>query len=287
MQARVALGAGAALEIAMSNFLPSGLLSFSDSDRSPLSIRARALVFIDPRSRQLHEQVELLATGVQPLLIHAESGTGKELLARHIHRQSARAGLFVAVNCGALSKAHGAAELFGQTGTALAGRSSRAGWLGSAQGGTLYLDEVADLPLSLQQRLLQVLRHAEVQREGAKHSVSVDVRLLAASSLDLALAVRAGKFDAQLYALLQAGLLSLPALRQRPGDILPLAEYFLGVYAERLDMPLPLLSEEAEQALLSHRWPGNTRELENVLHFALLVSQGESIAAADLQIVRD
>jgi len=271
----------------MSNFLPNGLLSFSDSDRSPLSIRARALVFIDPRSRQLHEQVELLAAGVQPLLIHAESGTGKELLARHIHRQSARAGLFVAVNCGALSKAHGAAELFGQTGTALAGRSSRAGWLGSAQGGTLYLDEVADLPLSLQQRLLQVLRHAEVQREGANHSVPVDVRLLAASSLDLALAVRAGKFDAQLYALLQAGLLSLPALRQRPGDILPLAEYFLGVYAERLDMPLPLLSEEAEQALLNHRWPGNTRELENVLHFALLVSQGESIAAADLQIVRD
>ncbi len=287
MQACVAFGAGATLEIVMSNFLPNGLLSFSDSDRSPLSIRARALVFIDPRSRQLHEQVELLAAGVQPLLIHAESGTGKELLARHIHRQSARAGLFVAVNCGALSKAHGSAELFGQTATHLAGRSSRAGWLGSAQGGTLYLDEVADLPLSLQQRLLQVLLHGEVQREGANHSVPVDVRLLVASSLDLALAVRAGKFNAQLYARLQSGLLALPALRQRPGDILPLAEYFLGVYAERLDLPLPLLSEEAEQALLNHRWPGNTRELENVLHFALLVSQGETIEAADLPIVHD
>ena len=169
----------------------------------------------------------------------------------------------------------------------MVGRSSRAGWLGSAQSGTLYLDEVADLPLSLQQRLLQVLQHGEVLREGSRHSVPVDVRLLAASSLDLALAVRAGKFDAQLYALLQNGLLALPALRQRPGDILPLAEYFLGVYAERLDLPLPLLSEEAEQALLNHRWPGNTRELENVLHFALLVSQSETIAAADLQIVSD
>ncbi len=271
----------------MSEFFPSNeLLSFSESDRSPLSIRARALVFIDPRSRQLRDQVDSLAASSQPLLIHGESGTGKELLARHIHRHSERSGLFVAVNCGALSKAHGAVELFGHAATRTAGRSSRAGWLGSAQGGTLYLDEVADLSLSLQQRLLTVLQNGEVLREGSNQPVAVEVRLLAASSLDLSLAVRAGKFNAELFTHLQDGQLLLPALRQRPGDILPLAEYFLGVYAERLDLDLPLLSEEAEQALLAHPWPGNTRELENVLHFALLVSQGDNISVADLQLSR-
>ena len=262
----------------------AGLLSFAENDRSPLSIRARALVFIDPRSRRLRDEVEVLAEGVQPLLIRGETGTGKELLARHIHRQSQRSGLFVAVNCGALSKSHGAAELFGHAGGRLVGPSSRAGWLGSAQGGTLYLDEIADLSLALQRRLLKVLQDGEVQREGSNHSLPVEVRLLAASSLDLSLAVRAGTFDAELFALLQQGELLLPALRQRPGDILPLAEYFLGVYADRLDLPLPELSEAAQDALLAHRWPGNTRELENVLHFALLVGQGGVIEVGDLQL---
>lgn len=262
----------------------AGLISFAESDRSPLSIRARALVFIDPRSRRLRDEVEVLAEGEQPLLIRGETGTGKELLARHIHRQSQRSGLFVAVNCGALSKNHGAAELFGHAGGRLVGPSSRAGWLGSAQGGTLYLDEIADLSQALQWRLLKVLQLREVQREGSHHSLPVDVRLLAASSLDLSLAVRAGTFDAELFALLQQGELLLPALRERPGDILPLAEYFLGVYADRLDLPLPELSEAAQDALLAHRWPGNTRELENVLHFALLVGQGGVIEVNDLQL---
>lgn len=265
-------------------FHPAGLLSFSEGDRSPLSIRARALVFVDPRSRQLRDQVEQLAPTARPLLIRGETGTGKELLARHVHKHSECPGLFVAVNGGALSKAHGAAELFGHTAAQPAGPSSRAGWLGSAQGGTLYLDEIADLSLSLQRRLLQVLRSATVLREGASQPQAVDVRLVAASSLELSLAVRAGTFDADLYQLLHAGQIDLPALRERPGDILPLAEYFLGVYAQRLDLPLPLLSTHAEQALLAHRWPGNTRELENVLHFALLVCRGARITAADLQL---
>ena len=262
---------------------PAGLLSFTETDRSPLSIRARALVFVDPHSRKLRDQVENLAPSRQPLLIRGESGTGKELLARHVHRHSERSGLFVAVNAGALSKAHGAAELFGQAAGYPVGPSSRAGWLGSAQGGTLYLDEIADLSLGLQQRLLEVLLHGRVLREGATQGQAVDVRLVAASSLDLLQAVRAGTFSSELYALLHAGQINLPALRERPGDILPLAEYFLGVYAQRLDLPLPLLSEEAEQALLAYRWPGNTRELENILHFALLVSREGKITVPDLQ----
>lgn len=267
-------------------FPPAGLLSFSEGDRSPLSIRARALVFVDPRSRQLRDQVEQLAPTARPLLIRGETGTGKELLARHVHRHSERQGLFVAVNGGALSKAHGAAELFGYTAAQPAGPSSRAGWLGSAQGGTLYLDEIADLPQSLQQRLLEVLQTGEVLRVGASQRQRVDVRLIVASSLDLGLAVRAGKFNAQLYALLQAGQVNLPALRERPGDILPLAEYFLGVYAQRLDLPLPLLSEAAEVALQTYHWPGNTRELENVLHFGLLLCQANTLEVTDLQILK-
>jgi len=260
------------------------VLTLSEEQNLRPDIRAKALLFADPASLQLLQQARRIAPSHAPVLIHGETGTGKELLARHIHRQSQRSGLFVAVNCGALSKNHGAAELFGHAGGRLVGPSSRAGWLGSAQGGTLYLDEIADLSLALQRRLLKVLQDGEVQREGSNHSLPVDVRLLAASSLDLSLAVRAGTFDAELFALLQQGELLLPALRQRPGDILPLAEYFLGVYADRLDLPLPELSEAAQDALLAHRWPGNTRELENVLHFALLVGQGGVIEVNDLQL---
>jgi transcriptional regulator with AAA-type ATPase domain len=265
-------------------FHPAGLLSFSEADRSPLSIRARALVFIDPRSRQLQDQIEQLAPSLQPLLIRGESGTGKELLARHVHKQSGRSGLFVAVNGGTLSKTYGAAEFFGHSGSYPAGPSSRAGWLGTAQGGTLYLDEVADLPLNLQQRLLDVLLSGQVRREGSSQSQPVDIRLIVASSLDLGLAVRAGKFNAALFERLQAGQIDLPALRQRPGDILPMAEYFLGVYSQRLDLPLPRLSGAAETRLLEYHWPGNTRELENVLHFALLASSADAIEAGDLQL---
>ncbi|TRX74619.1 sigma 54-interacting transcriptional regulator [Pseudomonas mangiferae] len=261
------------------------LLTFADADRSPLSIRARALVFVDARSRRLREDVEALAPGSVPVLIRGEMGTGKELLARHIHRGSERPGLFVAVNCGAISKAHAEAELFGHVaGTHPGSASSRAGWFGSANGGTLYLDEIGDLPLPLQAKLLAVLESREVVRVGSRQPTPVDVRLVAATSIDLAQAVRAGKFDGRLYRYLEAGALELPPLRERPGDILPLAEYFLGIYAQRLDLPLPLIGADAQAALEQYAWPGNTRELENSIHFALLVSDGEEILPRHLNL---
>jgi transcriptional regulator with AAA-type ATPase domain len=246
--------------------------------KSPLSIRAKALVFIDPRSRRLRDQVEQLAGQPLPVLIEGETGTGKELLARHIHRASERAGLFVALNCSGLSNKHAQAELFGYVAGAYQGSpSSRAGWFGSANGGTLYLDEIGDLPLPLQAELLTALETGEVLRVGAGQPSPVDVRLLAATSIDLAQAVAAGKFNQRLYLYLNDGRLQLPPLRERVGDILPLAEYFLGIYAQRLSLPLPLIGAAAQQRLESHAWPGNTRELENVIHFALLVSSGEEI----------
>jgi len=261
------------------------LLTFPDADKSPLSIRAKALVFIDPRSRRLREEVEQLAASAQAVLIQGETGTGKELLARHIHRASDRTGLFVAVNCGALSPTYAEAELFGYAAGAYAGSaSSRAGWFGSANGGTLYLDEIGDLPLPLQAKLLAALETREVIRVGASQPSPLDVRLVVATSIDLAQAVDAGKFHERLYLYLNEGRLALPPLRERVGDILPLAEYFLGIYAQRLGLAVPLVSTDAQQVLERHSWPGNTRELENVIHFALLVSSGEEILPEHLNL---
>ncbi|HEY0286437.1 MAG TPA: sigma 54-interacting transcriptional regulator [Pseudomonas sp.] len=261
------------------------LLTFPDAEKSPLSIRAKALVFFDPRSRRLREEMELLATQDLPVLIQGESGTGKELLARHIHRGSDRAGLFVSVNCGAISPTYADAELFGYAAGAHSGSvSSRAGWFGSATGGTLYLDEIADLPLSIQIKLLAALENREVTRVGAHQPSPVDVRLVAATSIDLRLAVAAGKFHERLYHYLSEGQLDMPALREQPGNILPLAEYFLGIYSQRFDFPMPLISDAAQQVLEQHTWPGNTRELENVIHFALLVSNGDEVLPEHLSL---
>lgn len=261
------------------------LLTFSDAEKSPLSIRAKALLFFDPRSRRLREEMELLATQELPVLIRGETGTGKELLARHIHRGSDRAGLFVSVNCGAISPTYAEAELFGYAAGAHSGTvSSRAGWFGSATGGTLYLDEIADLPLSIQIKLLAALENHEVTRVGAQQPSPVDVRLVAATSIDLGLAVAAGKFNERLYHYLSEGRLEMPALRDQPGNILPLAEYFLGIYSQRFDFPMPLISDAAQEVLERHTWPGNTRELENVIHFALLVSIGEELLPEHLNL---
>ncbi|MEG0635556.1 MAG: sigma 54-interacting transcriptional regulator [Pseudomonas sp.] len=262
------------------------LLTFPELDKSPLSIRAKALVFVDPRSRQLRADLEQLAPLALPVLIRGETGTGKELLARQIHRASDRGGLFVSVNCGAISPTYADAELFGYSAGSHSGTaSSRAGWFGSANGGTLYLDEIADLPLPIQTKLLAALENREVTRVGAHQPNPVDVRLVAASSIDLAQAVAAGKFHERLYHYLHEGQLELPALRERVGDILPLAEYFIGIYSPRLNLSVPpLLSDGAQHALERHSWPGNTRELENIIHFALLVSSGEEILEQHLNL---
>ncbi len=261
------------------------LLTFPDADKSPLSIRAKALVFVDPRSRQLREQLETLAPKSVPVLIRGETGTGKELLARHIHRGSDRAGLFVSVNCGAISPTYADAELFGYAAGAHSGSvSSRAGWFGSANGGTLYLDEIGDLPLAIQTKLLAALENHEVTRVGAHQPSPVDVRLVAATSIDLSKAVAAGKFHERLLRYLHEGVLELPPLRDRPGDIPSLAEYFLGIYSQRLGLAVPLISDAAQQLLDRHPWPGNTRELENVIHFALLVCSTDVILPEHLNL---
>ncbi|QLF92342.1 sigma-54-dependent Fis family transcriptional regulator [Pseudomonas sp. ABC1] len=261
------------------------LLTFPDAERSPLSIRAKALVFVDPRSRQLRTEVERLAVRPAPVLILGETGSGKELLARHIHNASERSGLFVALSCSGLGARTAQAELFGYvTASHESTATGRAGWFGSANGGTLYLDEIGDLSLSLQEQLLQALETGEVLRVGANRATPVDVRVVAATSIDLAQAVAAGKFSERLYQYLGDGLLSLPPLRERVGDILPMAEYFLGIHAQRLGLAFPIIGEAAQHTLEAYAWPGNTRELENIIHFALLVSPGDEIEPKHLNL---
>jgi sigma-54-specific transcriptional regulator len=262
------------------------ILTLPESPAAPLSIRAKALVFRDPRSLSLLDHVERLARSGATVLVMGETGTGKELIARHIHAASGRGGPFVAVNCGAFSETLIDAELFGHESGAFTGASqARAGWFEAANGGTLFLDEIGDLPLPLQVKLLRVLQERQVVRLGSRRGIALDVRLIAATNIDLVRAVEAQHFRADLYYRLSVAAVRLPPLHERQADILPLAEHFIGVYRNRLGLEPVAISEAARDALLSYRWQGNIRELENVIHYALIVCRDGEIRRADLNFV--
>ncbi len=262
------------------------LLTFPDSAGMALSIRAKALLFHDPVSQRLLEQVERVARSDATALIIGETGTGKELIARHIHSQSARSGAFVAINCGAFSETLIDSELFGhETGAFTGATQARQGWFEAANGGTLFLDEIGDLSLALQVKLLRVLQERQVVRLGSRKPIALDVRLVAATNVDLHKAVAAGRFRADLYYRLSVAPLALPPLYQRPGDILPLARHFIAMYGEKMQLGEVTLSADARAELLAYEWPGNIRELENVIHYALIVCSGGQIVAADLKLV--
>ena len=261
------------------------LLTLPNAGQGALSIRAKALIFHDIKSLRLLRQIELIAPSEANVLIIGETGTGKELVARHVHAQSGRSGPFVAVNCGAFSENLVEAELFGHEAGAFTGaQQARAGWFEAANGGTLFLDEVGDLPLAMQVKLLRVLQERQVVRLGSRKSIPVDVRLVAATNVNLEKAVQAGHFRLDLYYRLNVAPVELPALRERPGDILPLVEYFIDYYRQRLDIPAPRLSKEAAVELAAYHWPGNIRELENVVHFALIVCQSGVVNPGDLRL---
>jgi sigma-54-specific transcriptional regulator len=261
------------------------VLTFPDSAGMALSIRAKALLFHDPRSLALLEQVERIAPSDATVLIIGETGTGKELVARHIHTQSARTGPFIAVNCGAFSESLIDAELFGHEAGAFTGASqARSGWFEAAQGGTLFLDEIGDLSMALQVKLLRVLQERQVVRIGSRRPIALDVRLVAATNIDLHKAIAADHFRSDLYYRLSVATVTLAPLYERPGDILPLARHFIDMYRARLKLDKVGLAPEAEAALLAYDWPGNIRELENVIHYALIVCRGQQIQAEDLQM---
>jgi len=261
------------------------ILTFPDSQASPLSIRAKALVFQDPVSLDILNTTELIAPSEATVLIIGDTGTGKELIARHVHNQSGRSGPFVAVNCGAFSETLIEAELFGHEAGAFTGaQGQRAGWFEAAQHGTLFLDEIGDLPLAMQVKLLRVLQERQVVRLGSRKPIDIDVRLVAATNVDLVSAVEAGHFRADLYYRLNIATINLPPLRDRPGDIIPLARHFVDSYRAKLHLGPIEFSSNARQALLSYVWPGNIRELENVIHYALIVCRENVIRSADLRL---
>lgn len=251
------------------------------------SVRATVLVFKDPRSQELLSRIERLAPSEANTLIIGETGTGKELVARHIHHLSRRGREpFVAVNCGAFAETLVESELFGHEKGAFTGATSnKAGWFEAANGGTLFLDEIGDLPLNMQVKLLRVLQEREVVRLGSRTPIPINVRLVAATNVNLADAVVAGHFREDLFYRLHVATIRLPPLRERPGDILPLAEFFIEEHCRRLGYDRASLSLEAERKLLAHSWPGNIRELENAIHHALLVCRQQVVAPQDLHLV--
>lgn len=262
----------------------SNLIALPEDAQDTLSIRAKALVFSDPASLDLLRLIEQVGPSDATVLILGETGTGKELVARHLHRVSGRRGAFIAVNCGAINEQLAESELFGhEAGAFTDARSRRQGHFEEADGGTLFLDEIGDLPLALQIKLLRVLQEGEVTRVGASRCRRVDVRVVAATNVDLEQAVRAGNFRLDLLYRINLARLRLPPLRERPLDILLLAEHFRDLQCRRMKRSPPMLSEDAAAALRDYPWPGNIRELENVIHLALLVSEGNVIRREHLR----
>ena len=262
------------------------LLTLPPSPALATSIRATAQVFEDPKSQALLAHVRQVAPSEASVLIIGETGTGKELVARHVHALSGRRnGPFVAVNCGAFSESLVEAELFGHEKGAFTGAlAAKAGWFEEANGGTLFLDEIGDLPMPIQVKLLRVLQEREVVRLGSRKSIPIDVRVLAATNVHLEKAINAGNFREDLYYRLNVVSLHLHPLRERPGDILPLARHFIAEYSRRLGYQAISLGEDAQRKLAGYGWPGNIRELENVIHHTLLICRGEQIRASDLHL---
>jgi two-component system response regulator PilR (NtrC family) len=233
--------------------------------------------------RHVRAQIVRLARSMAPVAITGESGTGKELAARDIHAQSARADKpFVAVNCGAIPEALMEAEFFGYRKGAFTGAADdRDGFFQAANGGTLMLDEVADLPLPMQVKLLRAIQERRVRKVGSTVEEPVDVRLISATHQNLAACVEAGKFRQDLYYRLNVIELGLPPLRERKDDIGLLA----GAVLQRLSGAARMqLSPQALQALCEHSFPGNVRELENILERALAFASGDTIAVQDLAL---
>ncbi|EIC86214.1 sigma-54-dependent Fis family transcriptional regulator [Serratia sp. M24T3] len=241
---------------------------------------------IDPASLAFQSVLDRLAPTDATVLIVGETGTGKEVVARYLHHHSPRRQQpFLAVNCGALTESLAESELFGHEKGAFTGaRDRHQGWFEAAEGGTLLLDEIGELSLPLQVKLLRVLQEREVTRVGSHRAVKVNVRVIAATHVDLAQAIRERRFREDLYYRLNVAAVTLPPLRQRREDIPLLAEHFLRLYARRLGRPQLQISDETMAALMEYPWPGNIRELENTLHNAVLLSRETIISPRQLRL---
>jgi DNA-binding NtrC family response regulator len=236
------------------------------------------------RMRAVFKLIDTVGKSNATVLIQGESGTGKELVAKAIHDRSTRkAKPFLAVNCSALTDTLLESELFGHVKGAFTGAlSHKKGLFEAADGGTLFLDEIGDISPATQVRLLRVLQEGEVKRVGATDQTKVDVRVIAATNVDLAKAKAQGKFREDLFYRLNVITVQLPALRERPEDVPLLAAHFLKVYATRLEKTITGISQDAMEALTCHTWTGNVRELENVMERATVLTSNTVIGLEDL-----
>ena len=240
----------------------------------------------DPEMRRVLALAENIATSRAPVLIHGESGTGKELLARFVHGKSQRAGRrLVAVNCAAVPDGLLESELFGYEKGAFTGAASaKPGKFELAHDSTFLLDEISELPLLLQAKLLRVIQEGEIERLGARQPVKINVRLLATTNRDLSRMVEGGAFREDLFYRLNVLPLSVPPLRKRPRDIDLLARAFLDVSSHINGRSAREFSAAAMRKLISWSWPGNVRELENVVERSVLLAQGETIHESETLI---
>lgn len=237
------------------------------------------LIAADPTTRHVVEMAEKVAPSAASVLITGESGTGKEVFAQHIHRKSNRAsGNFVAVNCAAIPENLLESELFGHEKGAFTGAvARRLGKFEEANGGTLLLDEISEMDMRLQAKLLRAIQEREIDRVGGTQPIKIDVRIIATSNRNMEDEVKNKRFREDLYFRLNVMSLRLPSLRERPLDIKPLAEFFVAKFGEANGVGNKKISPAALQALQSHHWRGNVRELENTMHRAVLMASGDTI----------
>jgi len=257
--------------------------------REQLSARGRfeSMVARSDAMHRVFEVVEKVATARTTVLITGESGVGKELVARAVHARSPRAGgPFIPVNCGAIPEGLIESELFGHARGAFTGaQGAKEGLFEAAQAGTLFLDEIGELPLSLQVKLLRAIQERRIRPVGDTNDIDVDVRLVAATNRDLAVEVRGGRFREDLYYRLNVVQIRVPPLRERREDVLPLADHFLRRFAAEHGRAMPRLSADAKRRLSEYWFPGNVRELENLIERAVTLSTGEEVTVDALPAV--
>ncbi|HWA30110.1 MAG TPA: sigma-54 dependent transcriptional regulator [Rhizomicrobium sp.] len=244
------------------------------------------LVYEDEAMAAVLALADQVAGSEASILITGESGTGKEVMARYIHRKSARGEKpFISVNCAAIPENLLESELFGHEKGAFTGAvARRVGKFEEANGGTLLLDEISEMDARLQAKLLRAIQEREIDRVGGTKPVKVDIRIIATSNRDLAEAVKHGTFREDLLYRLNVVNLRLPALRERPKDILALARHFAHKYAEANGVPFRPIASATERLLISHPWRGNVRELENTIHRSVLLAQGNEIAPEAIRL---
>jgi len=256
----------------------------SETPPAELAADASRIVAASPAMAATLQAVARIAQSKGTVLITGESGTGKERIAELVHRSSPRAGRpFVAVNCAALPESLLESEWFGHERGAFTGaHRSKEGRFELASGGTLLLDEIGEIPLPLQAKLLRVLEEEEFERVGGTRTIQVDVRVIATTNRDLVAETRAGRFREDLFYRLHVLPVQISPLRERVEDIAPLARHFAEHFAAEQGLPTPEFSAEAMQRLLSWRWPGNVRELENVVRRTIVLLSGDTIEAQDI-----